>query len=297
VVPGEHSAKYFALDDDSRRKIGIPRVDTHCYARENGWAIQGVVAYYVHTQNPADLEAARRAADWVIANRSIDGGGFRHGESDASGPYLGDTLTMGRAFLALYEATADRAWLTRAESAADFIRAHFRAAPNDAKQAAGFVTSATSPADLLRPRPQIDENIAAARFFNLLHHYTGRKEDRAAADEAMRLLAAPQVARSRHLFVADLLIADTELSSEPLHLTIVGKKDDPAAKALFMEALKAPTGYRRVEWFDQAEGKLPNADVEYPTLPTAAAFVCTGNACSSPITDTQHLAMKLGNAH
>lgn len=297
VVPGEHSGTYFALDDAGRRRIGVPRVDTHCYARENGWAIRGVLAYYVYTQDPADLDAAKRAAEWVIANRSIDGGGFRHGEKDAAGPYLGDTLAMGRAFLALYEATADRAWLARSQLAADFIWSHFRAAPDDAKQAAGFVTAAVSSSDLLRPRPQVDENISAARFFNLLNRYTGRKQDRAAADEAMRFLAAPQVALSRHLFVAGLLIADTEISTEPLHLTIVGRKDDPAAKALFMEALKAPTGYRRVEWFDQAEGKLPNADVEYPTLPTAAAFVCTGNTCSSPMTDTQRLAAKLAHRH
>ena len=32
---------------------------------------------------------------------------------------------MGRAFLALYRATADRAWLAKASAAADFIAANF----------------------------------------------------------------------------------------------------------------------------------------------------------------------------
>jgi uncharacterized protein len=38
-----------------------------------------------------------------------------------------------------------------------------------------------------------------------------------------------------------------------------------------------------VEWWDTREGRLPNADVQYPELKTAAAFICTGTACSSPI--------------
>ncbi|MBI2784419.1 MAG: thioredoxin domain-containing protein, partial [Gammaproteobacteria bacterium] len=36
LVPGEHSADYFALDDAGRRARGVPRIDRHIYARENG---------------------------------------------------------------------------------------------------------------------------------------------------------------------------------------------------------------------------------------------------------------------
>jgi hypothetical protein len=48
--------------------------------------------------------------------------------STRAGPYLGDTLAMGRAFLTLYSFTADPAWLGRAEHAAGFIAANFKAA-------------------------------------------------------------------------------------------------------------------------------------------------------------------------
>jgi hypothetical protein len=294
LVQGEHSGEYFKLDDAGRRKLGIPRVDTHRYSRENGWAIRGLLAYYADAQDPADLEIAKKAAEWVISNRSLDGGGFRHDEKDAAGPFLGDTLEMGRAFLALYEATGDRMWLKRAEAAADFIT-QFRAPAGD-KQAAGFAT-ALSPGNPLRPLPQIDENIAAARFFNLLNRYGGRKEDKAAADEAMRYLSAPQLAKSRGNFIPGLLIADTEVATEPLHVTIVGKKSDPAAKALYLEALKVPSAYKRVEWFDAAEGKLPNADVEYPTFDKAAAFVCEGTTCSSPMFEPAKFAERLAKTH
>ncbi|MCA9573509.1 MAG: hypothetical protein KC656_36990, partial [Myxococcales bacterium] len=35
LTAGEHAGDYFALDDRGRRALGIPRVDTHVYAREN----------------------------------------------------------------------------------------------------------------------------------------------------------------------------------------------------------------------------------------------------------------------
>ena len=99
----------------------MPRVDKHLYARENGWAICAPSAYAGATGDPAPLNEALRAAGWVMGHRVLAGGGFRHDEADAAGPYLGDTLAMGSAFLALYQATGDAAWLGRAQSAADFI--------------------------------------------------------------------------------------------------------------------------------------------------------------------------------
>ena len=38
--------KYYALPDGERRKLGMPRIDKNLYARENGWAISGLSAYY-----------------------------------------------------------------------------------------------------------------------------------------------------------------------------------------------------------------------------------------------------------
>jgi len=54
--------------------------------------------------------------------------------------------------------------------------------------------------------------------------------------------------------VADILLADSELRAVPLHLTSVGRKGDPAARALFAAALKQPVTYKRVEWWDRSEG-------------------------------------------
>jgi len=276
LVHGEHSAEFFAMDDAARRAKGIPRVDTHVYARENGWAIEALCA--LHAAGDAEaLNMALKAADWMVANRSLPGGGFRHGEKDPGGPYLGDTLAMARAFLALYEATADVAWLRRAEASAEFIGARF-------KRPAGF---ATAPGW----QPQREENGWLARFANSLARYTGKAQYAAMAEHARGWLAQPAVARGGATGAA--LLVDAELAGEPLHVTVVGAHSDTATRDLLAAALRAAGPYRRVEVWDPAGAPLPSMDVAYPRLERAAAFVCANGRCSLPSYTAAELARRL----
>jgi uncharacterized protein len=120
-----------------------------------------------------------------------------------------------------------------------------------------------------------------ARTANLLFHFTANSQYEDLAKQATRYLAAPPVVY--RLPASSALLADLELGSSPLHLTIVGRKDDPLSQQLFQAALRYPSSYKRVEWWDARDGRLPNPDVQYPQLSRAAAFVCTGRACSPPI--------------
>jgi uncharacterized protein len=283
LVPGEHSAEYFALDDNERRRRGIPRVDQHIYARENGWAINALATLYSVTGDNADLNDAVRAAEWIIAHRSLPGGGFRHDETDANGPYLGDSVYMARSLLTLYQVTGDRRWLQRAEETAHFAEEHF-------KGKVGYVAVAKALSAKLAPKPQADENVAYARLTNLLHYYTSNVTDRERAQHAMNYLAVPAVANRRGFQVGGILLADRELNAPPLHITVVGKKDDPAARQLFLAAIAQPATYKRVEGWDQGEGALPNPDVQYPEVEKAAAFICTDRRCSAPIVDPARIS-------
>lgn len=282
LVQGQHSHDYFALSDAERRQQGIPRIDKHIYARENGWVIHALTALYSTTGNPAYLEDAEKAANWIIANRSLPDGGFRHDTKDAGGPYLGDTVSMGRAFLGLYRVTGERQWLSRAEDAARFIQSHFQG------EAPGYASAAIKANTAgIKPTAGRDENVAVIRFANLLNHYTGNAEYKTMAEAAMRFVSIPQIAKQP--FSATTLLADMELSQPPLHLTIVGAKSHPQAKALYQAALKYPASYERIEWLDKTEGSLPNPDVQYPQLEKPAAFVCTNSRCSIPIFEPMQL--------
>src|SRR4030095_7352318 len=159
--------KYYALGDAERRRLGMPRIDKNLYARENGWAISGLTAYYNVANDPKALAIAERAAKWVIDNRALPDGGFRHGEKDRGGPFLGDTLAMGQAFLDLYAATGNRDWLNSAARAGDFV-ATFR------DEAGGFVTSKTAEGKtgvLAKPAKPIDDQVQVARLPKLMNSY------------------------------------------------------------------------------------------------------------------------------
>ncbi|MGH8727208.1 MAG: thioredoxin domain-containing protein [Burkholderiales bacterium] len=270
--------KYYPLADAERRKLGMPRIDKNIYSRENGWAIRGLTALYDVTGDPKVLARAKKAADWVVANRGLEGGGFSHGEKDRAGPFLGDTLAMAEAFLALHASTGERDWLKKAEGAARFIAANF-------KHDSGFKTTRTPPAGagvFQEPVRQIDENLNLARFANLLSHYTGKSAYRDIAEHALKYLGSPAIAGSNR-FLAALLLADREFVEDPAHITVVGAKTDAEARALHGKALQYPAIYRRIEWWDRSEGALANPDVEYPEMEQAAAYICVNKACSLPI--------------
>ena len=138
---------------------------------------------------------------------------------------------------------------------------------------------------MVKPEPLLDENVVAVRFFNLLSRYTNNAKYQAEAHNAMRYLLTPEVLAKRKIFVGGFLLADRELNSEPVHITTVGSKQDTHAFALFQQSLKYPSNYKQVEWYDKAEGQLPGARVEYPSLERAAAFACASSRCSRPIFD------------
>ena len=278
LVAGEHSAGYFALPDARRRALGIPRIDHHVYARENAWASNALATLYAVNGDQSALNEAIRAIDWIVANRLLPDGGFRHDLENDGGPYLSDSIYMARAFLNLYAVTADRKWIKAAEKTAEFIETNF-------KGDNGYIAFIRPLAGKLEPRPQVDENVAVVRTMNMLNQHTGKARYREMAQRAMRYLSAPAVGENHGFEVAGILMADYELNTPALHLTIVGQKDDPAAVALFRAAIANRAPYKRVEWWDRREGNLPNADVEYPQLDKAAAFVCTERACSLPVFD------------
>ena len=214
-------------------------------------------------------------------------GSFWHDVHDVAGPYLADNLAMAQGFIALFEVTGKSEWMHRAWDAANYIDAHFRAS------SAGYMTAV--PTGKLTPVIQIDENIALARVFNKIYRYGGRSQDKLAAAYAMRYLATPQIALSR-VTEAGILLADFELANTPAHLTVVGNYQDPTAIALHKHMLAYPLSYRRIDWWDPANGKMDNADVNYPDLGRAAAFVCVAGRCSVPaysVEELQRLAQGL----
>jgi hypothetical protein len=273
-VPGEHGGDYFMLDDAGRRARGLPRVDTHFYTRENGWAIAGLAHLYRATGDAATLAAAVTAANWILAHRSLTGGGFRHEERDAAGPYLADNLATARAFFELHQATLDPAWLESAAATMEFIEKRFRAP-------VGFLTAVPAPGDegkAWAPRPQTDENIGIARLALGLAHATGVETWRKTAEHAMRYLAAAAES-ANGVRAAGILLAARELAREPVTVHFTGRRADPRLTTLLAAALQAPAPF--IVFSHESEAGDP------------AAGSCLDGACFAPTADAAELARLL----
>ncbi len=287
-IRAEISGKdFYAQDNVGRRKLGMPKISKGIYSRENGLAVFALTAMYHATLERDYLEQSERSAKWILKHRTVGMEpkllGFRRDEEDVQALYLEDTLLMARAFLRLYTSSGKREWYDRSVFAAAFIEKEFK----DTDM--GYATSSAGNGQPIR---SVEENIILARFTNLLWHYSGRKEHRAMAEHAMRYLASSSILENQN-FISGILLADQEMASEPIHVVVVGRKNDAAARALFEAALHYPAGYKRLEWWDKREGPLPNPDVKYPEFPEATAFACAAKVCSLPVFKPEKIAPQI----
>ncbi len=278
---------FYPLDDAGRRKLGMPRVDPHLYARDAGLAAEALVALYGASGEEASLERAKAAVRFAVRERAAPGGAFRHGAAASAQLALSDTLAVGRAALALHTATGDPEWLPLAESAAGAIAAHFCSGDHAGCAAAELEQGAAGV--FAEPTVNAFENAVVARFANLLSRVTGVAQHRALAERAARFLLAPAVL-ARDETMPETLLADAELAGEPVHVTIVGPLLDAGGRALHAAALRFPSSYRRVDLWD-GKGPLPaNTKVRYPASDRPTAFACGARSCSAPVTDPRELA-------
>jgi uncharacterized protein YyaL (SSP411 family) len=241
-------------------------LDRKMEKREGPYLVQMLAEGYAAFQKPEYLKTAEKLSVWKKYRTSP--ALLKLYDVTGNDRYLKEALEVGqgqnpleaaRAYLELYVRSADRSWLPKAAS-------ELRLIPTSRQK-----------------------DVEYARIANLLFHVTGEKGMKEKAQDSLRSLAI-DAAKAPNEFRPDLLLAAHELSNDPIHVTIVGKKGDPAGLSLFKAALKYPAPYRRLEWWDRAEGPLPNPDVNYPTLPTSAAFACSGKSCSLPVLDPKDVA-------
>ena len=278
-LDAETDGKFFySLSAAARTAVARqPRIDKNQYARENGWAAAALALLSDVSGEKQWLEASVQAASWAVETRRLQGGGFGHGSATPGVAYLGDSVAMGDAALALYRATGERRWLDLAVETGAFVAQTFRVegggyrtAPPTAEAFGVFKT----------PVRHLDENMAATRFFNLLNRYTG---DAAWADAAQHGMGHLAAYAEFEVFLPHALLPDAELAAEPAHATIVGQKDAIEAQALLCGSPPLSNRILPLEWWDKREGPLPNPDVTYPELDVPAAFACANGLCSLPV--------------
>jgi len=205
-LPGKD---YYARSDAERRALGIPRVDTHEYARDNGLAIAAYVTLFEASADAAALAAAERAAQHVLATHGTESGAVLHGPrgEGESGKvfYLADNAAFGFALARLAEVTHKPEYLAAAQKIAALLTGDLLDA-----RAGGFYASTPDPDAVgvfaTRRKPFEDE-VMAIRFLTRLERLAPSDAARSAIARGLAAVATRPAIEERGRMVGDLLLA------------------------------------------------------------------------------------------
>jgi uncharacterized protein YyaL (SSP411 family) len=278
---------YFAEGDAGRRRLGMPRVDRAIYAEANGLLVAGLCRLHEATGDRATLDAARAAAERVVATHAAPGGGYFHA-AGGSDPllHLADQVALGRAFLLLHDASnpfdgaaAERArWLDRARGVARVLGERL-----EDREGGGFFAATADPGArgvFAERRKPFEENARAVRFLIGLARRTGEASFTASAERALRAVGGAEAIRAQGRFVGDYLLALEEAAAPEVRMTIAAREGKDAA-ALYAAALRVYDPLKVIEV------EAPGAT--YPDTGRPAVYVCDDGACSAPISDPAEL--------
>ncbi len=304
-TPDEEAVLSHARDVlfQAREKRVRPGWDDKVLADWNGLAIAALARASVVFDQPAWLDRAREAFDFILTHMATGPSGADHdgvahawrlGRVTAPG-LIEDQAAMARAALALHEATGDAACLQAAERLANAARDGF------ADGHGGFYSTAAGAADVPLPRPRTAADNATpagngimAEVLARLFHLTGHSDWRVRAEAVLRAFAgAPD-----QLAGMPTLLSAADLLEEAANIVVAGSfpgSTQAALGALPRAALGAS---------DPAVVVLRAADTSalpagHPAFGKAAgpggavAYVCRRNVCGLPISDPATLSRTL----
>ncbi len=287
----------------AREKRVRPGWDDKVLADWNGLAIGALARASVVFDQPAWLDRARQAFDFILTHMAAGPSGAGHdgiahawrlGRVTAPG-LIEDQAAMARAALALHEATGDAACLQAAERLANAARDGF------ADGHGGFYSTAAGASDVPLPRPRTAADNATpagngimAEVLARLFHLTGAAEWRVRAEAVSRAFAgAPD-----QLAGMPTLLAAADLLEEAATIVIAGcspGSPQAASRELPRAALRASDPAVVVlcatDTSALAAGHPAFGKTAEPS--GAVAYVCRRNVCGLPISDPATLSRTL----
>jgi uncharacterized protein len=278
-----------------------PGLDDKVLTAWNGLMISALAEGHRVLGDPRYLEAARRAADFVLAKmRAPDGRLLRTSRAGVAhlAAYLEDYAYLADALVDLHEAGAPASYLREAEALAERMRGDF------ADEAAGgfFSTARGHEALIIRPREGHDgatpsANAVAARVLARLSYHLDRADFREEAARAVRAYGRA-IERQPRAFAMSLVVVDLLLDG-PVELAFAGGEDAAGLAALRRETARHHLPNRIVSHLapgDPAAAGLPLLAGKTPVNGRAALYVCRDFACQRPVVDPGEIEAALGAA-
>jgi uncharacterized protein YyaL (SSP411 family) len=284
---------------EARERRVKPATDDKILAAWNGLAISALAEAGRALQEPAYVEAAARAADFVLRNLRREDGrllrSWRDGKASIPG-YVDDYAQMASACLTLYETTFDLRYFREARTLCDDLIRLF----GDPDGGGFFQTGEDAEALVVRPKDLYDNavpsgNSAAAEVLQRLALLTGEADYERAGVSALRMVR-DAVGRAPTGFGQALCGLDLYLSSVR-EVAIVGELDRQDTQRLVREVhgrflpnavlAASPPG-------DEAAAREVALLRDRPARDgRATAYVCERFVCQAPVTDPKDLLGQL----
>jgi len=273
-----------------------PAVDDKIIVSWNGLMIRALSEGALVLGDSRYLEAARRAASYILEEMArADGGLYRTARSGTAhlGAYLEDYAFLADGLLSLYEASGDSAFLRESTALAERLLADF----SDEGGGAFFHTAQNHETLIARSREGHDGalpsgNAVACRLLTRLAAHTGRGELRERA-VAVALAFGAHLKRAPRAFCT-LLCAVDGLLETPLEIVLAGDDDDETLQEL-AGVLATRFLPHRVLARVGPEGSQASPLTAGKGLVAgrAAAFLCEGYACQPSVGDADSFARLL----
>ena len=265
-----------------RKERNFLHLDDKILTAWNGLMIAAMCRLYQNSGNQIYLDVAKHADSFIQTNLCDENGlyvSWRDGKRGVKG-FLGDYAAYLFAQLALYSATLEEDYLTRAQQLCRDVQAKF----SDEKNGGFYLYGAENESLILRPKDDYDGAIPSGNSFmawNLvrLSQLTSDEEYGRKAQEQLKFLGAKaqQTPGGYGMFLLALLDDVTP----PAKVTVVlGERENIGTLPVTIPPDKAVT-------------LLRNPTEEYPLKDGKATFyVCKGYSCLPPVNDLSEIMGK-----
>lgn len=267
----------------------------------NGLMISAMAKAGATLTEPRYVEAARRAANWVLQHlRTTDRRLLRCASADGTAKlagYLEDYAFLAEALVTLYEATFETQWLTTAAELADLMVEKFAdpAAP-------GFFFTANDHEKLIARTKDLHDgstpsgNSVAVMVLLRLAKLLGRNDFATKAEETLRgyrdTMANHPAAAGQMLIALDFYLGPTN------EVAIIGQSGASETNRALAAIRQAFRPNQVVAFHDPTTGPAPDA---IPLLTNKAAigdtvtvYVCENFACRAPLVGAEAVEQHFG---
>ncbi|WP_414939883.1 thioredoxin domain-containing protein [Amycolatopsis sp. cmx-11-51] len=276
-----------------------PARDDKVIAAWNGLAIGALAKAGARLGRPQWIDAAARAAAFLMDNHFVDGRLRRTSRDGVVGTTAGvleDYSCLAEGLLELHQATGEPRWLADAITLLDLALAHF-----GIPDSPGAYYDTADDAEVLVQRPSDPTDNASPSGASALANalltasvLAGHDKVGSYREAAERALArAGRLAAHAPRFAGHWLSVAEAAAAGPVQVAVVGPDAASREDLLAAAVASLPDGAVVVSGNPDADGVPLLAD--RPLVEgAAAAYVCRGYVCERPVTQAEELRAQLG---